>query len=173
MDVDQAFIQAELNTEIFLKLPPGCGEMSGKGVLLNKAFYVLKHSGHSCYKLLSPTLVECGFEWCLVDPCVLWLRSNVAAAMLVVHVGDIKIAATKEATDSIVAELNKRFPAKHLGDVTWYTGSEYSTGGIVSREPYLIEISQTQLIRNVFDRFRITKTSPIPASPSLVPQVRQ
>ena len=31
LDVDQAFIQAELNTEIFLRLPRGCGEMSGKG----------------------------------------------------------------------------------------------------------------------------------------------
>ena len=30
--------------------------------------------------------------------------------MLVVHVDDIKIAATKEITDSEVADLTKRFP---------------------------------------------------------------
>ena len=53
-------------------------------------------------------------------------------AMLVVHVGDIKIAATKEIKDSVVADLNKRFPTKHLGEVTWYMGSEYK---IVRREP--------------------------------------
>ena len=41
-----------------------------------------------------------------------------AAAMLVVHVDDIKIAATKEITDSVVADLNKRCPSKHLGAVT-------------------------------------------------------
>ena len=58
------------------------------------------------------------------------------AAMLVVHVDDTKIAATKEITDSVVAYLNKRFTTKHLGEVTWYMGSEYwNTGGIVRREP--------------------------------------
>ena len=41
-------------------------------------------------------------------------------AMLVVHVDDIKIAAPKEITDSVVADINKRFPKKHLGEATWY-----------------------------------------------------
>ena len=91
LDVDQAFIQAELNTEIVSRLPPGCGEMSGKVVLLNKALYGLNQSGRSWYKQLSSTLVECGFEQCLVDPCVfrLMLKDSVVA-MLVVHVNDIK-----------------------------------------------------------------------------------
>ena len=35
------------------------------------------------------------------------------------------------------------------------------------REKGTLEISQTQFIRNVVDRFGITKTSPIPASSSL------
>ena len=153
-----------MDTEIFLRLPPGCERLSGKVVRLNKALYGLKQSGRSWYKLLSSTLDECGFEQCLVDPCVLRLMVNdELAAMLVVHVDDIKIAATKEITDSVVADLNKRFPTKHLGEVTWYMGSEYKR----NREKGTLEISQTQFIRNVVERFGITKTSPIPASPSL------
>ena len=58
-------------------------------------------------------------------------------ATLVVRVDDIKIAATKEITDSVVADLNKRFPTKHLGDVTWYMGSEYKR----DREKGTLEIS--------------------------------
>ena len=27
LDVDQAFVQAELDTEVFSRLPPGCGEI--------------------------------------------------------------------------------------------------------------------------------------------------
>ena len=42
-------------------------------------------------------------------------------------------------------------------------GSEYRR----DREKETLEISQTQFIRNVVDRFGITNTSPIPASPSL------
>ena len=39
--------------------------------------------------------VECGFEQCLVDPCVfrLMMSNDADVAMLVVHVDDIKIAA--------------------------------------------------------------------------------
>ena len=87
---------------------------------------------------MSSTLVECGFEQCLIDPCVLRLMVNdEVVAMLVVHVDDIKIAATKDITDSVVADLNKRFPTKHLGEVTWYMGSEYKRG----REKRTLEIS--------------------------------
>ena len=109
--------------------------MSGKVVLLNKALHGLKQSGRSWYKLLSSTLVECGFEQCLVDLCVFRLMlNNAVVAMLVVHVDDIKIAGTKEVTDSVVADLNKIFlqniRARFRG--TWVA----STGGIVRREPW-------------------------------------
>ena len=57
LDVDQAIIQSELDTEIFVGLPPGCRRLSGKVVRLNKALYGLKRSDRSWYKLLSSTLV--------------------------------------------------------------------------------------------------------------------
>ena len=75
----------------------------------------------------------------------------------------IKIAATKEITDSLVADLNKRFPTKPLDQVTWYMGSEYER----DREKGTLEISQTQFIRSIAKRFGNTSTSPIPVSPSL------
>ena len=40
---------------------------------------------------------------------------------------DIKIAATKEITHSVVADPNNRFPTKHLGGVAWCIGSGYKT----------------------------------------------
>lgn len=53
------------------------------------------------------------------------LTSNYAVATMVkIHVDGMKIAATKEVTDSVAADLNKRFPTKQLGEVTWYVGSE-------------------------------------------------
>ena len=37
LDVDQAYIQSELDTEFFSRFPPGCGRLSGKVVRLIKA----------------------------------------------------------------------------------------------------------------------------------------
>ena len=82
--------------------------------------------------------------------------------MMVSHVDDIKIAAT-EVTEVVVSALKKRFPAKHLGEVEWYMGSEYKR----DREKGNLEISQTQFIQSVLNRFGVSKSSPIPATPSL------
>ena len=84
----------------------------------------------------------------MVDPCVFRLMVNgEVVAMLVVHVDDIKIAATKEITDSVVADLNNRFPTKHPGEVTWYMGSEYKS----DRVKRTLEISHSlfEMLSNV------------------------
>ena len=36
-DVDQAFVRAELQEDVFMRLPQGCGALSGKIVKLNKS----------------------------------------------------------------------------------------------------------------------------------------
>ena len=38
-DVDQAFVRADLKEDVFMRLPEGCGELSGKIVKLNKNLY--------------------------------------------------------------------------------------------------------------------------------------
>ena len=45
-DIEQAFLQSELDHEVFMKLPPGCGSMSGK-VRLNKSLYGLKQASRT------------------------------------------------------------------------------------------------------------------------------
>ena len=42
-DVDQAFVQYHLD-DVFLRLPKGCGKLSGKVVRLNKRLYGLKQA---------------------------------------------------------------------------------------------------------------------------------
>ena len=138
LDVDQAFIQSELDTDTYFRLPLGGGSVSGNIGLINEALYGLKQGGRAWYQLLSSTLVECGFEQCLVVDCVFRLIvAGDVVAMLVFHVNDIKIAATEEVTEVIGSALNQRFPIKHFGEVEWYMGSEYKR----DREKGIVEIS--------------------------------
>ena len=64
LDVAQAFVRAKLDTEIYMKLPGGCGDMSGKIVRLNRSLYGLKQSGRQWAGLLVETVVEYGMEQC-------------------------------------------------------------------------------------------------------------
>ena len=61
-DVDQAFVQSHLDEDVFLRLPKGCGKLSGKVVRLNKRLYGLKHSevqsSDSIHKLVAAASVE-------------------------------------------------------------------------------------------------------------------
>ena len=52
LDVSQAFMQAPLKEEIFIRLPLGCGELSGKIVRLQKCQYGLKQPGREWHMLL-------------------------------------------------------------------------------------------------------------------------
>ena len=67
----QAFTQAKLDCKVIMKLPGGCGDLSGKYVNLEKALCGLKQSGSLWNNLLVVKLVvKHGMEQCKADPCV-------------------------------------------------------------------------------------------------------
>ena len=51
-DAEQAFVQSELDEEVYLRLPKGCGSMSGKVARLRKSLYGLKQASRSWHKHL-------------------------------------------------------------------------------------------------------------------------
>ena len=67
-DIEQAFVQSELDHEVFMKLPPGCGSMSGKVSRLNKSLYGLKQASKIFYKRLVLDLKRIGSEQSMSDP---------------------------------------------------------------------------------------------------------
>ena len=58
LDVKQAFIQADFDFNVFMKLPDGCGDKSGRVVKLNKSIYGLKQAGHRWAMRLGDVLVS-------------------------------------------------------------------------------------------------------------------
>ena len=72
LDVKQAYTKAKLGCKIVMKLPGGCGELSGKCVDLEKTLYGLKQRGLLLNDLLVEKLVTVhGMKKCMTDPYVL------------------------------------------------------------------------------------------------------
>ena len=46
-DAEQAFIQSDLNEVVCIRLPPGCGALSGKVVRLRRSLYGLKQASQT------------------------------------------------------------------------------------------------------------------------------
>ena len=127
-DVDQAFVQSDLEEDVFLRLPKGCGDLSGKVVRLNKSLYGLKQASRTWHAHLTTCLKRLGFEQCMTDVCVFSLIEDGRVAITaVVHVDDIFAVGQKERCDRLCFDLmNRTIPVKNLGDLKWYGGCRYS-----------------------------------------------
>ena len=66
-DVNQAFVQSDLEEDVFLRLPKGCGDLSGKVVRLNKSLHGLKQASRTWHAHLTTCRIRLGFEQCMTD----------------------------------------------------------------------------------------------------------
>ena len=161
-DVKQAYIHAKLKEEVFMKLPPGCGSLSGKYVKLERALYGLKQSGREWGYEAANTLIENGLEQSRADPCIFRkVVDGVVVMIIAIYVDDMLVAGSKEECNALLASLNRKFPTKDLGECTWYDGCGIKR----DLESGTLTISQSAYVESMMRRFDVTTTSLIPASP--------
>ena len=161
-DIEQAFIQSRIDREIFVKLPDGCGPMSGKVMRLNKALYGLRQSPRVFNQLLMQKLLDFGLERCAVDPCIFRLMSpglKEVSLIVGIYVDDLIVTGKADVCKSLREHLVKSFPTKNLGALSYYLGCEYRR----DYEQKTLCVSQTACIDRLAQRFGVTTTSPIPA----------
>ena len=158
-DVDQAFVQSDLEEDVFLRLPKGCGDLSGKVVRLNKSLYGLKQASRTWHAHLTTCLKRLGFEQCMTDVCVFRLIEDGRLAITaVVHVDDIFAVGQKERCDRLCVDLNRTSPVKNLGDLKWYGGCRYSR----DRKRGTLTISQQSFAEELVKKFRVTFIQSVP-----------
>ena len=69
LDVKQAFIQADLGFNVFMKLLDGCGGKNRKVVKLSKSVYGLEQAGRRWAMHVGDVIVrKIGMEQCKADP---------------------------------------------------------------------------------------------------------
>ena len=164
LDVTQAFVQAKVDTDVFMKLPEGCSEMTGSIVKLEKCIYGTKQASRQWSRLLCRTLLEdVGMVQCQADPCVFRKKSaGRVSLILVVHVDDILISGDEKDVKEVERILNSKFPVNNLGEVNWYMGCavrrDWDRG--------TISVSQTTFADTLLKRFDVQGFSDVPASVS-------
>ena len=110
LDVKQAFIQADLDYDVYMKLPDGCGDKSGEIVKLNKVVNGLKQAGRQWSLRLAQVLAEkAGMEQCKVYPCVFRLRKDGETIMILCDHADDIIVGESEVCDALYASLLQEF----------------------------------------------------------------
>ncbi|CAN0465559.1 unnamed protein product, partial [Discosporangium mesarthrocarpum] len=69
-DAEQAFIQADIDSEVYVRLLLGCGALTNTIVRLNQALYGCKQSSRAWNIHLTSTLKSFGFDQSEADPCL-------------------------------------------------------------------------------------------------------
>ena len=151
LDISNAFLNGELNEEIYMKIPDGYAERKGltlpKNAVfrLNKSIYGLKQASRQWFLKFSAALLRLGFTTGTGDH-TLFLKSCADGHFLavLVYVDDIIVASTNESiSKSLIQDLSQQFKLRDLGVLKYFLGLEIarsSEGISICQRKYALEI---------------------------------
>jgi len=93
IDYNTAFLNGELEEEIYIEQPELYDDKSGQALKLKKALYGLKQAPRQWYKALSGKLQAAGFTFCAVDAAVARIVYRGRTAWILIYVDDVLVAA--------------------------------------------------------------------------------
>ena len=157
-DAEQAFVQLKLDELVFIRLPPGCGEISGKVVKLGRSLYGLRQSSRTWHSHLMRGLKCLGFESCAADACVMRLIEHNVVVMAVVHVDDIFSIGLKSRCDKFGVDLNRDVPITNLGKLRWYAGCRFCRDAVLDT----VTMSQQAVAEKIVAKFGVTQNKETP-----------
>ena len=141
VDVKGAFLNADLEEELYLEIPEGleihASLMKGFDVLsqdelcllLLKNLYGLKQAGRSWYRMLNDFLTKYGFERSPVDNCIYIYRKGNGYMALMAYVDDIVIMCEfDDDRKDFMKTFTNEFIVTDLGDLSWYLGIAIEKG---------------------------------------------
>jgi len=140
MDISNAFLNAECDRDIIMRLP-AMGSTRGILVRLNKSLYGLKQAGRLWGQHLKRSFEQLGFVQNDLDTTV-YTKGDIVIA---VYVDDLVIAARKEEIDTIKSDIKNRYRCTDGGQINWILGLKV----VRNREARTITMTQEQYILEV------------------------
>ena len=158
MDITTAYLNGELEEDLYLLPPKGVKISDGYCWKLKRSLYGLKQAGRTWNKTLDRALTGLGFCRLDAETCLYIYREGKQLCYLVVYVDDLLLAATSRPfMDKVKAKLAAKFKMRDLGKATYALGIEIKR----DRRKRIIKLSQRQYIKNVLDRYGMKDCKPI------------
>lgn len=159
-DIKTAFLNGELDKEIFIEQPKGFDDRSGRVCKLNKSLYGLKQAPRAWNATLDKVLKHFGLNQSENDPCLYFNEDLI----VVIYVDDGLVASRSGGvTDRLIKALSTKFeitsqPAK------FYLGLQIDRDANGSTR-----IHQSTYTKNLLERFNMENCNKVstPADPSI------
>ena len=159
MDFSTAYLNADIDTIVYIEPPDGFISDPNYCWRLNKALYGLKQSGRCWNNLLNNFLTSHGFNRSMSDPCLYTFFDGNNTVNLIVWVDDLLITASNQnLMDKIKDLLSRNFKMKDLGIPSYFLGIQFT----FNKDSIVLE--QSMYVDKLLKRFNMTdaKTKPTP-----------
>lgn len=161
MDINVAFLNAELNETVYVDIPPGLKDKyPGKTMKLNKCLYGLKQSPREWWLNISTFLSKHGFTPSMSDPCLLIKNGKQGLVLTLIYVDDILIIGSRVDVDEAVALINGKYAATYMGEVKSFLNQAISR----DRSNHTITLSQPQFVKDLAQKFNFDMDHKKPVS---------
>ncbi|KAE8242086.1 hypothetical protein A4X06_0g7253 [Tilletia controversa] len=157
MDVKTAYLNGELDVDLYMRQPPGYDDGSGRVCRLLRTLYGLKQSGRYWYHKLRDRLVAAGFSQLKSEPCLFYKQTAQGPTIILVYVDDVAIAApTEEAVAEVKQQFTSWFKMTDNGTLTSMLGIRIHR----SRCGQVATMNQTGYIDQVLQRYGMDTCKP-------------
>jgi hypothetical protein len=168
IDIKTAFLQGNLEEDIYICQPPGYESGDSKlACHLHKALYGLKQAPRAWHQRLHDELLQFGFSASTADPCLYVLDTpKFGLVFLLVYVDDIILAGQKLAVLEQVRDfLLSAFEGRDLGTPACFLGISIER----DRSNHTLKLSHKRMVLDLVSAFGLGSGNPrvIPFNPSV------
>ncbi|KAG8478469.1 hypothetical protein CXB51_028351 [Gossypium anomalum] len=161
VDVNNAFLNGDLDNEVFMQQPPGFVQYDSAGqpfvCRLKKALYGLRQAPRAWFDKLKRFLVSIGFVVSKSDASLFIRITSDSILYVLVYVDDIIITGSVSSVIAkFVDQLNTAFALKDMGDLHYFLGIEVtrsSTG--------CLHLCQKKYIWDLLARSSLSNAKPV------------
>ena len=146
MDVKSAFLNGNLEEEVYVKQPPGFVDDKHPTWVyrLDKVLYGLKQAPRTWYETLSKHLLKNGFSRGAVDNTLFILRDKGNILLVQIYVDDIIFGSTDEKLCKRFSDImSSEYEMSMMGELTFFLGlqiKQTSDGIFINQEKYVKEL---------------------------------
>ena len=118
VDIDNAFLNGDLEHEIYMKIPERYDEVINPRVdkedclISQKAIYGLVQAASQFWKKIVDKMQEGGFKLSEADPCMLYKEDEKWVCIIIIYIDDRLIIGKEEAIDDAIKVLQGHFQVK-------------------------------------------------------------
>ncbi|GJS86810.1 putative ribonuclease H-like domain-containing protein [Tanacetum coccineum] len=158
MDVKTAFLNGDLQEEVFVSQPEGFEDQENPTHVyrLKKALYGLKQAPRAWYDTLSKFLLANNFFKGAVDPTLFTRKSGKHILLVQIYVDDIIFASTDHNACNIFSkEMSSKFQMSMMGQMSFFLGLQ------VSQSPGGIFINQAKYALETLKKYGMDLSDPV------------